>query len=69
MLKRHNFRDFVSQNWGGGGVADTTFEVGDHDYTRMSIIPSVCFIIDIPESVESSWYTAKVIVGPKSSQF
>ena len=48
---------------------DTTFEVSDHDFTRMSIVPSVCFIVDIPESVESSWYTGKVFVGLKEAIF
>ena len=47
----------------------TTFEVGDHDFTRMSIVPSVSFIIDIPESVESSWYTGKGFVGLKEAIF
>ena len=47
----------------------TTFEVGDHDFTRMSIVPSVCFIINIPESVGSSWYTGKVLVGLKEAIF
>ena len=46
---------------------DTTFEVGDHDF--MSIVPSVCFVTDIPESVESSWYTGKALVGLKEAIF
>ena len=48
---------------------DATFEVGDHDFTHMSIVPSVCFIIDIPESVESSCYCGKVCVGLKEAVF
>ena len=28
---------------------DTIFKIGDHDFTRMSIVLSVCFIIDIPK--------------------
>ena len=48
---------------------DSSFEVGDHDFTRFSIVPSVCFIINIPESVESSWYTGKVLVGLKEATF
>ena len=48
---------------------DATFEVGDHDFTRMSIVPSVCFIIDIPKSVKSSWYNGKVCVGLKEAVF
>ena len=34
---------------------DSSFQVGDHDFTRHSIIPSVCFLVDIPEEVESTW--------------
>ena len=35
----------------------------------MSIVPSVCFIIDIPKSVKSSWYTGKILVGLKEPVF
>ena len=28
---------------------DERFIVGDHDFTKSSIIPSVCFVITIPE--------------------
>ena len=48
---------------------DTAFAVGDHDFTNMSIIPSVCFLITIPQSVESSWYTGDVYVGLKEAVF
>ena len=48
---------------------NATFEVGDHDFTRMSIVPSIRFIIDIPELVESSWYNGKVCVGLKEAIF
>ena len=37
-----------------------TFEVGDHDFTKFSIIPSVSFIITIPESIDGSWYDGHV---------
>ena len=30
---------------------DSTFQVGDHDFTRMGIVPSVCLSIDIPENL------------------
>ena len=39
-----------------------TFAVGDHDFIRFSIIPSVEFHLDIPDSFERSWYTGKVLV-------
>ena len=45
------------------------FEVGDHDLTRFSIIPSVSLFIDIPENIEGSWYTGQVKVGLKEAAF
>ena len=49
---------------------DSSFQVGDHDFTRYSIVPSVCFLVDIPETVESSWYTGQVSCSrPKSKCF
>lgn len=48
---------------------DNYFEVADHDFTRFSMVPSVCFLIDIPESIEDSWYTGRVFVGLKESAF
>ena len=48
---------------------DSSFQVGDHDFTRHSIIPSVCFLVDIPEEVESTWYSGQVVVGLKESAF
>ena len=44
-----------------------TFEVGDHDFTKFSIIPSVSFIITIPESIDGSWYDGHVYVGYKDA--
>lgn len=32
------------------------FQVGDHDFTCFSIIPSVIFCVDIQESIKGSWY-------------
>ena len=46
-----------------------TFEVGDHDFTKFSIIPSVSFVIKIPETVEGSWYEGEVHVGYKDAVF
>ena len=46
-----------------------TFAVGDHDFTRFSIIPSVVFHLSIPDSFEGSWYTGKVLVGIKDAVF
>ena len=40
--------------------ADTTFEVGDHDFTKFSIIPSVSLLVDIPDNLQDSWYRGQV---------
>ena len=45
------------------------FQVGDHDFTRFSIIPSVIFCVDIPESIEGSWYDGQVCVTLKEAVF
>ena len=45
------------------------FQVGDHDFTRFSIIPSVIFRVDIPESIEGSWYDGQVCVTLKEAVF
>ena len=46
-----------------------TFVVGDHDFTQFSIIPSVVFHLNIPDTFEKSWYTGKVLVGLKDAVF
>ena len=35
---------------------DETLAVGDHDFTKFSIIPSVIFSVDIPDEISESWY-------------
>ena len=48
---------------------DQSFQVGDHDFSHFSLIPSVCLDIDIPISMNDSWYTGKVFVGYKDAAF
>ncbi len=38
---------------------DEFFLVGDHDFTKFGLIPSVIFVIDIPEEITDSWYRGK----------
>ena len=45
------------------------FQVGDHDFTRFSIIPSVMFCVDIPDTIEGSWYNGQVCVTFKEGAF
>ena len=49
--------------------AGTTFEVADHDFTKFSITPSVCLVVDIPESFNDPWYRGQVLVGYKDTSF
>lgn len=48
---------------------DRTFAVADHDFTRTSLIPSVQFIVTIPEDLCGSFYKGSVYVGIKDSAF
>ena len=45
------------------------FMVGDHDFTRSSLTPSVALFIEIPESTNGSFYHGQVCVGIKDSVF
>jgi len=47
----------------------TTFQVGDHDFTNMSVTPSVSFVVDIPDVISESWYDGIVHVLFKDSAF
>ena len=47
----------------------TTFEVGDHEFTKFSIIPSVVLVADIPDTIQESWYRGQVHVGYKDAAF
>ena len=49
--------------------AGTTFEVGDHDFTKFSITPSVILAVDIPDNIQESWYRGQVFVGYKDAAF
>ena len=42
--------------------SSSSFQVGDHDFTNMSITPSVSFVVDIPENINESWYDGLVHV-------
>ena len=43
-------------------TSNESFEVADHDFTKFGIIPSVSFILDIPEDLSESWYDGRVII-------
>jgi len=45
------------------------FMVGDHDFTHSSLTPSVTLFIEIPESINGSFYHGQVCVEIKDSVF
>ena len=44
-----------------------SFQVGNHDFSTISLIPTVILVNDIPERVDKSWCPGKVCVGIKIS--
>ena len=46
-----------------------SFEVSDHDFTKMTLTPSVIVQVDILESIEGSFYRGKVDTALKGSVF
>ena len=48
---------------------EEVFTAGDHDFTKFGLIPSVIFILDIPDTISDSWYAGAVYVGLKDTVF
>lgn len=48
---------------------DTAFCVGDHDFTKSKIIPSVTLLCNVPESITETFYSGKVLVMLKDAVF
>ena len=48
---------------------DQSPQVADHDFCMFSITPSVTLILDLPESIEGSFYRGQVYVGVKENCF
>lgn len=44
-------------------------QVGDHDFTKFSLSPSVNFVVNIPDDVDGSSYNGQVYVGLKENCF
>ena len=41
--------------------------VADHYFTKFSMTPTVNFIIDIPTSIDGSFYSGRVFIGLKEN--
>ena len=50
-------------------AAGSRFLVGDHDFTKFSIIPSVALQLNIPSDISECWYSGKVNLGLKEGAF
>ena len=50
-------------------VAGSSFLVGDHNFTKVSLVPSVVLDIPIPDDVSESWYSGNVHIGLKEGTF
>lgn len=46
-----------------------SFQVGNHDFSCFSQIPSVNLEVHIPDSIDGSWYQGKVFIGFKDAAF
>ena len=44
-----------------------TFTVSDHDFSKCSLIPSVCLVCDIPSSIGETFFAGQVNIGLKDS--
>ena len=43
--------------------------MGDHNFTKTSVTPSVSFLVDIPDDITGSWYTGQADVLFKDTTF
>ena len=46
-----------------------SLQVGDHDFTKFSLSPSVSLDVDIPECIDGSFYHGQVHIGLKENAF
>jgi hypothetical protein len=48
---------------------NSTLVASDHDFTKLSFTPSVIFFIDVPTTIEDSFYRGNVFVSYKDTVF
>ena len=48
---------------------NSTMAVGDHDFSKCSLIPSVLLEIDVPDNINGSWHRGQVHVAIKDATF
>ena len=47
---------FFVGGWVVGGGGGETYQVSDHDFPNISLIPTLMLITQIPDKVDDSWY-------------
>ena len=40
-------------------ATNESYQVGDHDFMKINVIPTVILLNNIPEKVEDSWFRGK----------
>ena len=50
-------------------VKGKTLAVADHNFTRLSLTPSVTLLINVPETIEDSFHQGRVFVALKENAF
>ena len=46
---------------------DKKFLVCNHDFAKFSLIHSVCLVVEVPPSIDGSFYSGKVHIGIKDA--
>ncbi|EXX54038.1 hypothetical protein RirG_238310 [Rhizophagus irregularis DAOM 197198w] len=57
----HNRQSLAAQN--------STLDVADHDFTKLSLTPSVIFFVSIPKDISDGFYNREVFVSFKDTVF
>ena len=47
----------------------SSFEVGDHDFTKLILVPSVTLVNTIPSEISGSWYRGSEYFALKEGAF
>ena len=46
-----------------------SFQVANHDFTKLSVTPSVTMLINIPDDIEGTFYDSQIHIGVKENCF
>jgi hypothetical protein len=57
------------RNWRSIVVQNGTLAAADHDFTKLSLTPSVTFFVSIPDDISGSFYDGQIFVSYKDTVF